>query len=80
MEAAATATVLTPPSALSRPAVFLGRPSHSPSLPIFPSPLRRGMCDSCSPMIILLDDEADAFWCFERLMCRLSILVQISRC
>nr|XP_007152648.1 hypothetical protein PHAVU_004G147200g [Phaseolus vulgaris]ESW24642.1 hypothetical protein PHAVU_004G147200g [Phaseolus vulgaris] len=27
MEAAATATVLTPPSALSRPAVFLGRPS-----------------------------------------------------
>ncbi|KAG4971917.1 hypothetical protein JHK85_038338 [Glycine max] len=30
-----------------------------------------GMCDICSPMIILLDDEADAFWCFERLMRRL---------
>ncbi|MED6133464.1 hypothetical protein PIB30_028383 [Stylosanthes scabra] len=25
----------------------------------------------CSPMIILLDDEADAFWCFEHLMRRL---------
>ncbi|KAH1218559.1 TBC1 domain family member 15 [Glycine max] len=31
----------------------------------------QGMCDICSPMIILLDDEADAFWCFERLMRRL---------
>ncbi|KAG2371827.1 uncharacterized protein HKW66_Vig0239480 [Vigna angularis] len=31
----------------------------------------QGMCDLCSPMIILLDDEADAFWCFERLMRRL---------
>lgn len=29
------------------------------------------MSDLCSPMIILLDDEADAFWCFERLMRRL---------
>lgn len=31
----------------------------------------QGMSDICSPMIILLDDEADAFWCFERLMRRL---------
>ncbi|CAN6458036.1 unnamed protein product [Victoria cruziana] len=31
----------------------------------------QGMSDLCSPMIVLLDDEADAFWCFERLMCRL---------
>ncbi|MBA0561612.1 hypothetical protein Golob_018422, partial [Gossypium lobatum] len=30
-----------------------------------------GMSDLCSPMIILLDDEADSFWCFERLMRRL---------
>lgn len=30
-----------------------------------------GMSDLCSPMIILLDDEADAFWAFERLMRRL---------
>jgi len=30
-----------------------------------------GMSDLCSPMIILLNDEADAFWCFERLMRRL---------
>ncbi|CAL9017505.1 unnamed protein product [Prunus brigantina] len=30
-----------------------------------------GMSDLCSPMIILLEDEADAFWCFERLMRRL---------
>ncbi|KHN47861.1 hypothetical protein glysoja_036605 [Glycine soja] len=29
------------------------------------------MSDLCSPMIILLNDEADAFWCFERLMRRL---------
>ncbi|KAK8615143.1 hypothetical protein V6N13_068927 [Hibiscus sabdariffa] len=29
------------------------------------------MSDLCSPMIILLEDEADAFWCFERLMRRL---------
>ncbi|KAH6764208.1 Ypt/Rab-GAP domain of gyp1p superfamily protein [Perilla frutescens var. hirtella] len=28
----------------------------------------QGMSDLCSPMIMLLDDEADAFWCFERLM------------
>lgn len=31
----------------------------------------QGMSDLCSPMIILIDDEADAFWCFERLMRRL---------
>ena len=31
----------------------------------------QGMSDLCSPMIMLLDDEADAFWCFERLMRRL---------
>ncbi|XVE80316.1 hypothetical protein DITRI_Ditri14bG0129900 [Diplodiscus trichospermus] len=31
----------------------------------------QGMSDLCSPMILLLEDEADAFWCFERLMRRL---------
>ncbi|KAK2434558.1 hypothetical protein P8452_31661 [Trifolium repens] len=31
----------------------------------------QGMSDLCSPMIILLNDEADSFWCFERLMRRL---------
>ncbi|KAL8144340.1 hypothetical protein V2J09_017372 [Rumex salicifolius] len=31
----------------------------------------QGMSDLCSPMIILLDNEADAFWCFERMMRRL---------
>ncbi|XP_021755840.1 TBC1 domain family member 25-like [Chenopodium quinoa] len=31
----------------------------------------QGMSDLCSPMLILLDNEADAFWCFERLMRRL---------
>ncbi|KAF3320839.1 TBC1 domain family member 15 isoform X1 [Carex littledalei] len=31
----------------------------------------QGMSDLCSPMIILLDDEADSFWVFERLMRRL---------
>ncbi|XVF70548.1 hypothetical protein PTKIN_Ptkin11bG0170400 [Pterospermum kingtungense] len=31
----------------------------------------QGMSDLCSPMIILLEDEAEAFWCFERLMRRL---------
>lgn len=31
----------------------------------------QGMSDLCSPMNILLKDEADAFWCFERLMRRL---------
>ncbi|KAL0916920.1 hypothetical protein M5K25_014474 [Dendrobium thyrsiflorum] len=31
----------------------------------------QGMSDLCSPMIMLLQDEADAFWCFERLMRRL---------
>ena len=29
------------------------------------------MSDLCSPMIMLLEDEGDAFWCFERLMRRL---------
>ncbi|OVA19200.1 Rab-GTPase-TBC domain [Macleaya cordata] len=29
-----------------------------------------GMSDLCSPMVILLENEADAFWCFERLMRR----------
>ncbi|KAK6132924.1 hypothetical protein DH2020_033308 [Rehmannia glutinosa] len=32
----------------------------------------QGMSDLCSPMIMLLEDEADAFWCFERLMRRLN--------
>uniref|UniRef100_A0A7C9ELW5 Rab-GAP TBC domain-containing protein n=1 Tax=Opuntia streptacantha TaxID=393608 RepID=A0A7C9ELW5_OPUST len=31
----------------------------------------QGMSDLCSPMIILLDNESDSFWCFERLMRRL---------
>lgn len=31
----------------------------------------QGMSDLCSPMIVLLHNEADAFWCFERLMRRL---------
>ncbi|CAN8271022.1 unnamed protein product [Cochlearia groenlandica] len=31
----------------------------------------QGMNDICSPMIILFDNEADAFWCFERAMRRL---------
>ncbi|XP_010267741.1 PREDICTED: small G protein signaling modulator 2-like isoform X3 [Nelumbo nucifera] len=31
----------------------------------------QGMSDLCSPMIMLLEDEGDAFWCFERLMRRL---------
>lgn len=31
----------------------------------------QGMNDICSPMVVLLDDEADAFWCFERAMRRL---------
>ena len=29
------------------------------------------MNDICSPMIILIENEADAFWCFERAMRRL---------
>lgn len=33
--------------------------------------IKTGMSDLCSPMIMLLEDEADAFWCFERLMRRL---------
>ncbi|KAK4778757.1 hypothetical protein SAY86_006285 [Trapa natans] len=31
----------------------------------------QGMSDLCSPMLMLLEDEGDAFWCFERLMRRL---------
>ncbi|CAF2072190.1 hypothetical protein HID58_041930 [Brassica napus] len=31
----------------------------------------QGMSDLCSPMIVLLEDEADSFFCFERLMRRL---------
>ncbi|KAL8215032.1 hypothetical protein R6Q57_004481 [Mikania cordata] len=30
----------------------------------------QGMNDICSPMVILLKDEADAFWCFEHAMRR----------
>ncbi|KAK8467648.1 hypothetical protein PHAVU_007G117100, partial [Phaseolus vulgaris] len=48
MEAAATATVLPPPSALSRPAVFLGRPSAF----AFPSNLAFSTkeCVTCAPL------------------------------
>uniref|UniRef100_A0A5B6ZZD0 Putative GTPase-activating protein gyp7-like isoform X1 n=1 Tax=Davidia involucrata TaxID=16924 RepID=A0A5B6ZZD0_DAVIN len=31
----------------------------------------QGMNDICSPMVILLENEADAFWCFQRAMRRL---------
>lgn len=31
----------------------------------------QGMSDLCSPLVILLENEADAFWCFERIMRRL---------
>ncbi|XP_062149420.1 rab GTPase-activating protein 22-like [Alnus glutinosa] len=31
----------------------------------------QGMSDICSPMVILLENEADAFWCFEHAMRRL---------
>ncbi|KAL5702350.1 hypothetical protein ACHQM5_027578 [Ranunculus cassubicifolius] len=31
----------------------------------------QGMSDLCSPLIILLENEADAFWCFEHIMRRL---------
>ncbi|KAF6174782.1 hypothetical protein GIB67_031306 [Kingdonia uniflora] len=31
----------------------------------------QGMSDLCSPIVILLENEADAFWCFERVMRRL---------
>ncbi|KAI9122017.1 hypothetical protein K1719_006706 [Acacia pycnantha] len=31
----------------------------------------QGMNDICSPMVILLDNEADSFWCFERAMRRM---------
>lgn len=36
------------------------------------------MSDLCSPMIILLDDEADSFWVFERLMRRLVLSLSLS--
>jgi len=35
------------------------------------------MSDLCSPMIMLLEDEADAFWCFERLMRRLVLYLYV---
>ncbi|XP_028073107.1 TBC1 domain family member 15-like [Camellia sinensis] len=31
----------------------------------------QGMNDICSPMVILMENEADTFWCFERAMHRL---------
>ncbi|WOL12927.1 TBC1 domain family member 15-like [Canna indica] len=31
----------------------------------------QGMTDLCSPIIIVIENEADAFWCFEHLMRRL---------
>ncbi|KAJ4956660.1 hypothetical protein NE237_013443 [Protea cynaroides] len=31
----------------------------------------QGMNDLCSPMVILLENEADAFWCFEHVMRRM---------
>ncbi|XP_010264959.1 PREDICTED: TBC1 domain family member 15-like isoform X2 [Nelumbo nucifera] len=31
----------------------------------------QGMNDFCSPMVILLENEADAFWCFEHVMRRM---------
>ncbi|KAJ4968563.1 hypothetical protein NE237_015264 [Protea cynaroides] len=31
----------------------------------------QGMSDLCSPMVILFEHEADAFWCFEHLMRRM---------
>ncbi|XP_048429768.1 TBC1 domain family member 15-like isoform X3 [Pyrus x bretschneideri] len=31
----------------------------------------QGMNDICSPMVILIENEADAYWCFERTMRRL---------
>jgi hypothetical protein len=31
----------------------------------------QGMSDLCSPMVVLHENEADAFWCFERLMRRM---------
>ncbi|WOL18061.1 TBC1 domain family member 15-like [Canna indica] len=33
----------------------------------------QGMSDLCSPIIILIENEADAFWCFEHLMRRVLI-------
>ncbi|XP_020250610.1 TBC1 domain family member 15-like isoform X2 [Asparagus officinalis] len=34
----------------------------------------QGMSDLCSPISILVENEADAFWCFERLMRRIVCL------
>ncbi|KAL0435576.1 UNVERIFIED_CONTAM: TBC1 domain family member 15 [Sesamum radiatum] len=34
----------------------------------------QGMNDICSPMVILIEHEADAFWCFERAMRRLKYI------
>lgn len=31
----------------------------------------QGMSDLCSPMVVMHENEADAFWCFERLMRRM---------
>uniref|UniRef100_A0A1D1ZDG7 TBC1 domain family member 15 n=1 Tax=Anthurium amnicola TaxID=1678845 RepID=A0A1D1ZDG7_9ARAE len=31
----------------------------------------QGMSDLCSPMVIILENEVDAFWCFEHLMRRM---------
>nr|XP_024370342.1 TBC1 domain family member 15-like [Physcomitrium patens] len=31
----------------------------------------QGMSDFCSPLALMFQDEADAFWCFERIMSRL---------
>lgn len=33
------------------------------------------MNDLCSPMIVLLENEADAFWCFEHLMRRMVCII-----
>lgn len=33
------------------------------------------MSDLCSPISILIENEADAFWCFERLMRRMVCLL-----
>lgn len=33
----------------------------------------QGMSDLCSPLVILFDNEADAFWCFQRMMRKLRV-------
>ncbi|EAY87961.1 hypothetical protein OsI_09386 [Oryza sativa Indica Group] len=40
----------------------------------------QGMSDLCSPMSILLEHEADAFWCFERLMRRVHLRRSLGIC